>query len=226
MATYRYCDIRRDMYEQCSNKTPNKFRTLADMRKLFKTSYWVLLGGTVGCLVAYIAMLIFRSSTIYCLIPICIEYLLFIISEFLGYRMYNPMERKKEIDNFSNDLEKYIEGIQNTLRTHGITTKSQRDMLKKECEHQLSICNERHKSVRRTVFDMLVGVPLGAFISALIYQSEGADIVLSSLFDIVVLGLMIIGLSGFFQRITYYSDGYFKDQYLLSVLNELEYLPE
>ena len=63
-------------------------------------------------------------------------------------------------------------------------------------------------------------------ISALIYKSEGADIVISQLFVIVILGVMIIGVSNILKKTTYYSDGHFKDQYLLDVLNELEYFSE
>ena len=73
---------------------------------------------------------------------------------------------------------------------------------------------------------MLVGVPLGAFISALIYKSESADVIIGQLIAIIIMGLMIIGVANIFKKITYYSDGHFKDQYLLDVLNELEYLSE
>ena len=71
---------------------------------------------------------------------------------------------------------------------------------------------------------MLIGVPLGAFISALIYKSEKSDIIIEQLVVIILFGLMIIGVASVIKKITYYSDGHFKDQYLLDVLCELEYL--
>lgn len=226
MATYRYWDIRRDIYEQCSNKALKKYRTFADMRKLFKLSYWLLLVGMLICLIAYIALFFFLPGTFYWLIPVGGTLMLSIIGELFGSRMYNSLERKRELEEHSANLEVYIENIQNTLGGHGITTKDHRDTLRKECEQQLSIHDSRYKSVSSKIFDMLVGVPLGAFISALIYKSEGADIVIDQLFVIVVLGLMIIGVSNILKKITYYSDGHFKDQYLLDVLNELDYLSE
>lgn len=226
MATYRYWDIRRDIYEHCSNRTLKKYRTFADMRKLFKLSYWLLLVGMLICLVAYIALFIFLPGTFYWLIPVGGTLLLSIISEFFGSRMYNPLERKREIEEHSANLELYIENIQVVLSKHGIVTKDQRSTLRKECEQQLSTHNANYKSVSNKVFDMLVGVPLGAFISALIYKSDSADILVSQLFVVVILGLMIIGVSNILKKITYYSDGHFKDQYLLDVLNELEYLSE
>lgn len=226
MATYRYWDIRRDVYEQCANMTPKKYRTFANMRKLFKFSYWLLLIGMLVCLITYIALFLFLPGTFYWLIPIGGALMLSIIGEFFGSRMYNPLERKREIEEHSANLEMYIENIQTTLREHGIITKDQRAVLRKECEQQLSIHSTSYKSVSSKVFDMLVGVPLGAFISALIYKSESADIVVSQLFVVVILGLMIISVSNILKKITYYSDGHFKDQYLLDVLNELEYLSE
>ena len=226
MATYRYWDIRRDVYEQCANMTPKKYRTFANMRKLFKFSYWLLLIGMLACLITYIALFLFLPGTFYWLIPIGGTLMLSIIGELFGSRMYNPLERKKEIQEHSTNLEMYIENILTTLRGHGIITKDQRDVLRKECEQQLSIHSTSYKSVSSKVFDMLVGVPLGAFISALIYKSESADIVVSQLFVVVIIGLMIISVSNILKKITYYSDGHFKDQYLLDVLNELEYLSE
>lgn len=226
MATYRYWDIRRDVYEQCANMTPKKYRTFADMRKLFKLSYWLLLIGMLVCLITYIALFLFLPGTFYWLIPVGGTLMLSIIGELFGSRMYNPLERKREIEEHSANLEVYIENIQTTLSGYGIITKDQRDVLRKECEQQLSIHSTTYKSVSSKVFDMLVGVPLGAFISALIYKSESTDIVISQLFVVVILGLMIIGISNILKKITYYSDGHFKDQYLLDVLNELEYLSE
>lgn len=226
MATLRYWDIRREIYEQCSNKALKKYRTFADMRKLFKLSYWLLLFGMLVCLITYIALFIFLPGTFYWLIPVGGTLLLSIIGELFGSRMYNPLERKRELEEHSANLEVYIENIQTTLSRHGITTKDHRDTLRKECERQLSIHNLRYKSVSSKLFDMFVGVPLGAFISALIYKSEGADIVISQLFVIVILGVMIIGVSNILKKTTYYSDGHFKDQYLLDVLNELEYFSE
>ena len=152
--------------------------------------------------------------------------MLSIIGELFGGQMYNPTERKKELDEHSSNLEMYVENIQTTLNGHGIITKAHRDTLRKECEQQLSIHNSRFQSVSNKIFDMLIGVPLGAFISALIHKSEGADFVISQLFIILILGLIIISISNILKKITYYSDGYFKDQYLLDILNELEYLPE
>ena len=226
MATYRYWVIRSGVYDLCSDKTLKKNRTFADMRKLFKRSYWLLLVGMLICLIVFVGLFLFFRNSFYWLIPVGITFLLSLIGELFGSRMYHPLERKREIEEHSDNLKKYIEDIKTTLNSHGIYTKDQRDTLRKECEQQLSLHNSRYKSVSSKVFEMAIGVPLGAFISALIYKSEGADVIISQLLGIVVLGLMIIGVFSILKKITYYSDGHFKDRYLLDALNELEYLPE
>lgn len=226
MATYRYWDVRRDVYEQCSNNPLKKYRTFADMKKLFKTSYWLTLIGMVVCLIAYIVLFFAFPNKFYWLIPVGCTFILEIISEFFGWKMYNPSERRKELNKKNANLERYIKNIKNILKEHNIVTKEQRETLKRECEKQLSLHSKNYKSVSNKVFDMLVGVPLGAFISALIYKSESTDIIVGQLIAIIILGLMIIGTANVFKKITYYSDGHFKDQYLLDVLNELEYLSE
>lgn len=226
MATYRYWDVRRDVYEQCSNNPPKKYRTFADMKKLFKTSYWLMLIGMITCLITYIVLFFVFPNKFYWLIPVGCTFILAIISELFGGKMYNLSERKKELKENSDNLERYIENIKSILKKHNIVTKKQREALKIECEKQLSLHSKNYKSVNNKVFDMLVGVPLGALISALIYKSESVDIIIGRLFAIIIMGLMIIGVANIFKKITYYSDGHFKDQYLLDVLNELEYLSE
>lgn len=226
MATYRYWDVRRDVYEQCSNNPLKKYRTFADMKKLFKTRYWLILIGMITCLIACIVSFFVFPNKFCWVIPVGCTFILTIISELFEGNMYNPSERKKELKENSDNLERYIENIKSILKKHNIVTKKQREALKNECEKQLSLHSKNYKSVSNKVFDMLVGVPLGAFISALIYKSESVDIIIEQLFAIIIMGLIIIGVANIFKKITYYSDGHFKDKYLLDVLNELEYLSE
>lgn len=226
MATYRYWDIRKDVYEQCSNNQLKKYRTFADMKRLFKASYWLILIGFIVCLITCATLFLAFPGQLYWLIPVACTFILAVLCEIFDEKMYNPSERKKELDEKSANLDRYIENIKTVLAAHGIITNDQRKILKSECEKQLSLHSNNYKSVSHKVFDMLVCVPLGAFVSALIYKSESADIVIEQLFVIIILGLMTIGTANVFKKITYYSDGHFKDQYLLDVLNELEYLYE
>lgn len=69
---------------------------------------------------------------------------------------------------------------------------------------------------------MLIGVPLGSIVSTIMYANGGSIVAAQIL--IIIFGLIVIGVSRAFKTLTYYSDGHFKDRYLLEVLNELEYV--
>lgn len=105
------------------------------------------------------------------------------------------------MDESNAELEDYIQHIKKVLIANEISTKEQRDVLKSECEKALSVYRENHKSVNAKVFDMLIGVPLGAFISALIYKSESNDILLTQLISVIILGIAIIGAINIFKKL-------------------------
>lgn len=226
MATYRYFNVRRDVYEKCSNKKLQKVRSFADMKRLFKVGYWIMLVAMVISTIIYLILFFLASNPIWCIIPFSVMILVSIISEFFGGKMYNAEARKKELQEHSESLEKYINDIQTTLSAHKITTRVQRDALKAECEKQIELHNKNFKSVSDKIYDMLIGVPLGALISALIYKSSSEDSVIASIVALIILGLMVIGIASFIKKVAYYSEGHFKDQHLLNVLNELEYLDD
>lgn len=75
--------------------------------------------------------------------------------------------------------------------------------------------------VGHKTYDLLIGVPLGALISSLIYADKDTAFVM--IVAIVVIGIAIIGGIKIFGLIRFYTDGYFKDRYLLDALDELEY---
>lgn len=224
MATNRYWNVRQDIYEQCLHNPLKKFRSFADIKQLFRTSCWLMLVAMIICLISYFVLFFIFPNTFFWLIPVLIMFVLTIICEFWGEKMYNPSARRKEINEKSANLDKYIQMLTATLEKHGIVEKEQRKILKNECELQLSLHNKNYKSVSNKVFDMLVGVPLGALISALIFKSNSADLMINQLLLIIVVGLMLVGITSIIRKITYYSDGHFKDQCLLDALNELEYL--
>jgi uncharacterized membrane protein YcaP (DUF421 family) len=69
---------------------------------------------------------------------------------------------------------------------------------------------------------MLIGVPLGALISSIIYNQDANS--LEGIIVLILLGLFIIIGSQIGRKISFYSDGYFKDRHLLNILRELEYV--
>ena len=79
-------------------------------------------------------------------------------------------------------------------------------------------------SISSKIYDVSIGVPLGSFVSALIFKSSSEDTIIINIFAVILFGLMIIGIVKAVNKLRYYSEGYFKDKYLLEALNELEYV--
>ena len=79
-----------------------------------------------------------------------------------------------------------------------------------------------HNAIVSNVYSICVGVPLGAIVSAIIY-ANGNDAAVAQMIVMIMFGLTVIGLCKVYKMLAYYSDGYFKDRYLLEALDELEY---
>ena len=94
--------------------------------------------------------------------------------------------------------------------------------LKSECEQILSKHEQKYLALNNRTYEMLIGIPLGALISSIIYNQNLNS--LEGIIVLILLGLFIIIGSQIGRKISFYSDGYFKDQHLLNVLRELEYV--
>ena len=224
MATYRYYNVRREIFEKCSEKKLHKLRSFADMKRLFKVSYWIMLIGMILFALILMCLLLFRCNPLLSLIPLVGMTTISIVSELSGYKMYNAEARSKEWEEQRDSLDEYIKDVNEIFESHKITSREQRDALKRECEEQIKLHDKNFKSISNKAYDMLIGVPFGALISALIYKSSETDIMISSIVCLIIIGLAIIVIARVFKVLAYYSEGHFKDQYLLNVLNELEYL--
>ena len=223
MATYKYCNIRRDIYEKCSNKKLKCFRSFSDMKRLFKGWFWILLLLMVLCLLSLVVFTLAFPNKFYFLIPATVFTVIAILVELFGHRMYNSSEREKEKKKQNATLESYVRGAEKVLKSHGITTEEQIFALKQECHQRVDLYKEQCKSISSKIYDVAIGVPLGALVSAIIFKSSGEDTLITNIIAVILLGLMIIGIVKSVNQLRYYSEGYFKDQYLLDVLNELEY---
>ena len=223
MATYRYWDIRRDVYDTLSKKKIKNYRSFADMKRLFARSFWIIMGGIIISLVSFLILIIACPNKLWYTIPLVIIVGLIVYFEFYENKMYNPSERKKEIGERNLRLEQYLDDARAILLSHGIKTTEQIAVLKEECENQINAHNATFKSISRKTYDMLIGVPLGAFISALIYNDKVNGVIINIL-SLIIIGLTILGIADIFKKISYYSSGNFKDKFLFDVICELEYV--
>ena len=219
--TYKYLTVRHDVYENCSDKDFKRLRTLKEIFNILRIFHWTILVMDILSVVAVITILLLPISNLWLLIPTAIVITASIISEFHTEKNYNQEARNKELDERNIAYNKYINDIKVILEKNGINSESKIQLLKEECIAVLEKHEQKYLSARSRIYDVLIGVPLGALISSLIHQSEKT--IISHIFYIVVLGILIICLTRIVKLIRFYSDGYFKDKYLLNALNEIQY---
>lgn len=219
--TYKYYDVRRDIYNECSDKSLKKFRTFKEMRKLFKLKFWIIFVLMMICLILMGVLSLCLPNKGWYFIPMIILIILSIISEIQGESLYNSAERKEEIDKQGKCYDEYVKNIITVLNSNGLYTKEQWNQLKEECKLKLESHESSYKSIGNQIYNILIGVPLGALISSLIYKNS--DAVVKSIIGIIILGIVCILIIKILKKITFYTDGYFKDEYLMSALCELDY---
>ena len=219
--TYKYVEVRREIYERCSDKPLKKHRSFKDLKRLLKGGYGGLLFLALACLGGALIVYILAPQSICCFIPLAVAYGIIIVMEFSGEKRYHSEERKKELSEKAELYEQYIMDIEEALRDCGIDDEKKRAILKAECEGRLSDRVKPYTTASSRAFDMLIGVPVGLLISSFMHRDS--DVLVGQILGIIVIGLIIIACVRLLKFITYYSDGYFKDRFLLNALNELEY---
>lgn len=220
--TYKYYDIRREIYDKCSDKTLKRTRSFKDLRRLFKWHAWVIMSLLPVSMIAFIILVYAFPEKPYYLIPCAAAFIVTAIWEFRSERIYNAGERYRELEEVKHNYLQYIRNVKGVLNSCGIDSRKKLDALKNECNARLASHTKPYKSVSSTTYNMLISVPLGAVVSSIIYRNSG-DTAVAQIVGLLMFGLIIIGFCKGFKAFTFYTDGYFKDRYLLEVLNELDY---
>lgn len=219
--TYKYYNVRRDIYESCSDKKLKGFRSWSEIKKLFNTFHWAMLIVAILLLASAIVIYVLPINYFWCLIPMTLYVPCEIVMELKFDSLLNKEARNDEMERQSNAYKEYIEQIQTVLRKNGIDTIVKRNSLKNECESILKKYEARYAFVNNRAFDYLIGVPIGALISSLIHQES--DTLLNVIILVIFAGMLLIGIVKIVKKIAFYKDGYFKDKQLLDALQEIEY---
>ena len=77
--------------------------------------------------------------------------------------------------------------------------------------------------MKARVLDMLIFTPAGIIIAGLINKTGFTEANMLMALFIIIFGAVIVGVISLLHWVIYYSVGYYKDRYLLDVLNELQY---
>ena len=221
--TYKYFAVRHHIYEACSEKTIYRWRTFKEVRKLFKYRLWIILSCTILCfLCALVLSIIPGISQWWSTIPCIVAFSLSTYYKINFDSFYNKNARTTQMEDRHIAYTNYVQTAVSTLAECGIDTKEKRDCLKSECEQMLSKHEQKYLTLNNRTYEMLIGVPLGALVSSIIYNQNSNS--LEGIIVLILLGLFIIVGSQIGRKISFYSDGYFKDRHLLNVLRELEYV--
>ena len=112
MATYRYWNVRRDIYDFCASTPLKNNRTFQDMKKLFRWSYWAVLVIMALLLLSLLIITVFFPRLVkYFMIPLGCTLLLPILIEVWGEKMYHHPERQRELDERAENLDEYLKNM-------------------------------------------------------------------------------------------------------------------
>lgn len=223
--TYKYLVVRREIYEKDPSSKINSYRSFSDVAKLFRRPYKIMLGLLLIALIGLASIAIFAPNS-----PLVWPLLIIITAIILLSQIprekyiYNESARANELSEKMQDYEQYVLEVWNILRNHGIDNPDKVQKLKTECETTIKMREDKFAKVNSKIVDMLIGVPLGALIASIIYSDSKA--VPSAIGAIILGGLAILGILKLISLINYYSEGYFKDKYLMDAIKELDYFDQ
>ena len=219
--TLKYYAVRRDMFEIDPSSNLKSYRSFSDLKKLLKRPFLIMLGLVVIAFIALASVAIFTPSPIEFLLMTLIITALLIIQIPREKYIYNEQARENELSEKKQDYEKYVKEILKIMQSNGIDSTEKVLKLKTECETALKVRDDKYTRLNSRIFDMVIGVPLGALIASIIYTDSNA--VVTSIGTIILGGLAVLGVIKLFNLINYYSAEYYKDKYLLNAISEIEY---
>lgn len=220
--TYKYLYVRRAIYESKPNRSLNSYRTIKDVKRLFKPLTWIMLGAVLISLALIVLIILRNPISPLVFIPLIIVFLVSILSEILSESvLYNPSARSDELLQKSQDYKQYISEIFKVFVSFDLNSLEKVMVLKLECEEALLCYKNKYQKASNKITDVLIWVPLGALITTIV--GSGYKTISLPVVAIILIGLSAFACIKFLRIIEYFSEAYFKDQYLLSIINEFEY---
>lgn len=219
--THRYYKIMREIFEDNSEKPLKKLRSGSELKELYKPFHWIVFGLMIGSLIAIIVISIFVTNKLWNTVPLLIIILLTDLWEYKAEKLYNKDARKKELMSIDCDYENYLKSIYEILQNNGIKSERELNILIDECNEWLEKRDNKFRFLKRKVFEICLGIPIGALITSLMNQNS--EDISTQTVAMLLLGLIIYALFSFVKFLSDYADGYQKDQNLLKALNEMKY---
>lgn len=206
--TYRYYNIRREINNDNSEKGLNGFRSFKELKSLYKPFHWIVF---VGVILTFIGLFI----------TLVILIILVNIWEYKCEKSYNQKARKNELDTIDEKYKQYLNNTYIIFKNNGINTRKELAALKNECNFIFDKRENKFKILSNKIFELLIGVPIGALISSLVDKNDA--LLHTKTILILMLGISIYVIITTAKYISYYTEGYRKDRRLLDAVMEMEY---
>lgn len=219
--THRYYKIRREIFEDNSEKPLKKLRSGSELKELYKPFHWIVFGLMIGSLIAIIVISIFVTNKLWNTVPLLIIILLTDLWEYKAEKLYNKDARKKELMSIDCDYENYLKSIYEILHNNGIESEKELNILIDECSKVLEKRDNRFQFIKSKAYEIFLGIPIGALITSLINQNSAEFPI--QIITALILGLLMYPLFSLAKFVSNYMNGYQKDQNLLKALNEMKY---
>lgn len=219
--TYRYNNIRREISNDDTEKAIKKFRSFEELKSLFTPFHWIVFILIILSLIALLLIPILVSNKLWCSIPLVVLIALVNIWNYKCEKLYNQQAREEELNDIDEKYKQYLSATYRILKKNGINTREQLMILKNERNIVFTKRENKFKILNNKVFELFIGVPIGALISSVIDKNDvNLPIIVIA---ILILGLVVYCIIAMAKCISYYTDEYWKDQQLLNAVTEMDY---
>lgn len=130
-------------------------------------------------------------------------------------------QEKNELDTIDEKYKQYLNNTYIIFKNNGINTRKELAALKNECNFIFDKRENKFKILSNKIFELLIGVPIGALISSLVDKNDA--LLHTKTILILMLGISIYVIITTAKYISYYTEGYRKDRRLLDAVMEMEY---
>lgn len=220
--TYKYLLIRREMFVNKPMEQVDKKRGFREMCTLFTWKSWLMLGIMFSTLIPLLLRVVFYFDVIFTVFLLIIQVLVYVIYSTIDEKhLYNENVRNDEISKLKLNNEECVLSIFRTLKANGIDSNFKFNVLLDECSNEVKSYIESVNKRKKTIYELLIGVPLGALVASVIYANNGAA--LESIVVLVVVGIISSIIHKIINSVIYRTELHYQDKYLLDCLNEIKY---
>lgn len=219
--TYKYEEVKREIWESKPDKILYQRRTAKEIRTTISFRFWLLFGIAVTALIVSVILFICGLSN-WCIVPLIIDFIALAISDWLGEKNYNALPRKAELNKQKERYEEYLINVKEILQGCNIENKDQIECLKAEAKEIIDKFEKRYNTVQAKIKDILIIIPLTALVE-LCWKSKADEDPMNISYFIILAIIFFLFFSIIRNAYVHHFSSIRKDYQVLQVLQELDY---